>query len=434
MAGNPTARRGSAPVQRFPLAVHASGRYLVDAQGKPFFLHGDTPWSLAVQFTQAQIETYLTTRRAQGFNAIMYNMIEHHFSSQSPAYRSVGGHDPFTSMTNFAARNEPYWQINDYIVNRAHDLGMGVVANPAYWGFAATDEGWDTEVDAESDADLQDYGAFLANRYSRGNVIWCMGGDANGTGSTQRDKQWNIITGIRSVRTTDIITAHPAPSAGDAYSQWSGYIGSGFNLNFVYDNGTETYTDSGTAYGRSGPIPAFLGETRYENEAGSTVADQRRLAWSAILSGCLAGDFFGNNPVWGGGEPNVNGGGGATAALAALSSAGATSMGHLKALLDRHDWHKLVPKTDTSLITTSLGSGTSRIVGALASDGTFALIYTPSANFTVAMTAFTPSSVRARWYDPATGIYAAASGSPFANSGTQAFTAPGESVLVLDGG
>lgn len=70
---------------------------------------------------------------------------------------------------------------------------------------------------------------------------------------------------------------------------------------------------------------------------------------------------------------------------------------------------------------------------ARASDGSFAMIYTPGQNFTVAMSAMTSSSVRGRWYDPAAGSYSAASGSPYGNSGTQAFTAPGTRVLVLDG-
>lgn len=47
---------GLPPGNMFPLAVHASGRYLVDAQGTPFLIHGDTPWSIAVQLTDAEVD------------------------------------------------------------------------------------------------------------------------------------------------------------------------------------------------------------------------------------------------------------------------------------------------------------------------------------------------------------------------------------------
>jgi hypothetical protein len=67
------------------------------------------------------------------------------------------------------------------------------------------------------------------------------------------------------------------------------------------------------------------------------------------------------------------------------------------------------------------------------------MIITPSANFSVAMGQLTPSSVRARWFDPGNGTYTNDGASPLANSGTHAFTTPGTNsdsgtdwVLVLD--
>src|SRR5690606_38228500 len=166
----------------------------------------------------------------KGFNAILFNAIEHKFSDQTPAYENAEGEQPFTSMTDFASPNEDYWGLVDYIVNGAKSRGMVCIINPAYLGSGGGDEGWMTEVSAESNVDLQNYGAFLANRYTQGNVIWCMGGDYGGD-STERNKQWNIVTGIRSVRTTDLITGHGARTE-SAYSHWSGFTG--FSLNNIY--------------------------------------------------------------------------------------------------------------------------------------------------------------------------------------------------------
>ncbi len=412
------------PASVFPLSVSSNGRYLETARGGPFLMNGDTPWSIAVQLTHAQIDTYLDDRKAKGFNAILFNMIEHYHSSQSPAYENAqSSANPFTTMTDFSSPNETYWTTVDYIVNGCKDREMICMAQPAYLGFNGGSQGWDSEVDAESDADLEDYGEWLANRYTQGNIIWCMGGDYV---PPNPEKQWNIATGILNIDPEAIITAHGSRSSEEAYPDWSGQTG--FNLNNIYSDGVE-YDLAATAYARSGPIPFFLIEGYYE---GETATNYRRQAYVAILAGGC-GHFFGNNPIWGFGEPNANGGLGAQDALDNdLDTTYANDMTHLADLFAAYAWELLVPTTDTSLVTTSLGSGTSRVVPALASDGSFAMIWRQtSGTITVDMTAFTPSSVRVRTYDPTDGSYSTYSGSPFSNTGTQDFTF-GEGILVLD--
>lgn len=408
----------------FPLSVGADGRYLQTAAGAPFLIHGDTCWSLEVQASRAQVDTYLNDRQAKGFNAVMLELIEHRFSDQTPVWQNAEGNTPFTSMTDFSTPNNAYWGLVDYIISGILARGMVPFVNPAYLGFAGSDEGWDDEVTAETAGDLQTYGAFLANRYPH--VVWVMGGDDGGD-TTLRNKQWNIVTGIRSVRTTDLITGHGARTE-SAYTHWNGLAG--FNLNNIYSGGTE-YTLAATEYARSPALPCFLIEGRYDGD-GTTAAIVRRQPYAAILSGCLGGHFFGNQPIWDLGSVNWSTGG-VTAALASLSTTVTLQMAHWRSLFTAYAWHKLAPKTDTSLVTTSLGSGDTRVIPARASDGSFAMVFTPTVNFTVDMTAF-PASVRGRWYDTTAGTYSNASGTPFANTGTQAFTAPGERVLVLDGG
>lgn len=406
------------PASTFPLSVAPGGRYLQTASGQPFLVHGDTPWSIAVQLTRAQIDTYLDDRQAKGFNAILFNAIEHFYSDGSPAYRNAEGNVPFTTMTDFAAPNEAYWGLDDYIYNGALARGIQPFINPGYLGISGGSEGWMSEITAETAGDLQSYGAWLANRYPL--AVWSAGGDYGGT-TIERDKQWNIFTGIRSVNPSAIITGHGARTE-SAYPLWNGYTG--FNLNNIYTDGTE-YTYAATEYARTGPMPFVLLEGRYDGEG--TAVEVRRQPYAAVLSGAC-GHFFGNTPIWRFGSQGV----GAAASLGSLTTTGTTQMGYFRALMLAYAWEKLQPKTDTSLVTTTLGTGTSRIIPARASDGSFAMIWTPSVNFTVAMSALAPSSVRGRWYDPTTGAYSAASGSPFANTGTQAFTAPGERVLVLD--
>lgn len=428
--GPARATRGATP-NRFPLSV--SGRYLRKANGKPFIVVGDTPWTIEVQLTHAQIDEFLNHRRSVGINAILFELIEHKFSSQSPAYRNAAaGVDPFSSMSPVAwtSPTETYWRTVDYVINGALSRGIACFVCPAYLGFNGGDEGWMSDVTAASEADLQAYGAWLARRYTQGNIVWVMGGDYAGD-STERAKQWNIVTGMRTVRTDQIITGHPTRADATAYSKWDGYTG--FNLNNAYIPTTNIGDDRcATAYGQG--MPFVMIEGGYKGESTVTDASIRMSIWHAICSGAC-GAFMGENPIWGFGEPNMNGGDGAAAALASsLNSSAALQMRHFRTLVATYDVSKLVPKTDTSLVSSSLGtSGTSgRVCPALAGDGSFALVWTPSVAVTVVMTNFRQSSVRARWYDPSDGSFTTVSGSPFSNSGSQTMTPSTDCVLVLD--
>lgn len=424
----------------FPLRVDAGGRYLVDSAGQPFLIHGDTPWSIEVQLTHAQIDTYLNDRSVKGFTAILFEACEHYFSSQSPAWKNAqSGAIPFTTTTagqvSWGARVEEYWRTVDYIVNGAKARGIACFITPAYLGFgggggAVGDQGWNGAVTNASAADLISYGAFLASRYTQGNVVWVMGGDYAGS-QAERDKQWNIVTGIRSVRTTDLITGHTGRGDREAFPFWSRYAG--FNLNNTYGGqGALEYELAATAYARTGPMPFFFIEGDYDGD-GSPIMEVRRQAYESLLGGAC-GHFFGNTPIWGFGEPNANAGIGAAAALAsALSTPATLQIGHLRALFSAQAWWKLQPRTDTSLVTSALGTGSGRICPALARDGSFALIWKPTSGVaTVNMAALAPALVRARFFDTVAGTYSDVAGSPFANTGTRSFSWPGESVLVLD--
>ena len=400
------------------------------ASGEPFFVHGDTAWSIAVQLTPAQITSYLDDRQAKGFTAILFNAVEHLYSSQSPAWRNAAQQLPFAPYNNFAARVEAYWQVVDHVVAQANQRSMICIINPAYLGFGGGASGWTAELIAETTSDLQNYGAWLANRYAAAGVIWCLGGDYDGAQHPGLlAKQWNIVTGIRSVNPNAIVTAHGKRTQ-SAYSVWSGFVGLGFNLNTIYTDGSE-HGYAETEYARPGPTPFFLIEGFYDGETGGSLASCRRQAYVSVLSGAC-GHMFGNNPIWGFGEPNSNGGAGAASALStSLSTPATMQMAHVKTLFTTFSWWKLQPRVDASLVTSGLGVGTNRICPALASDGSFAMIWSTGGAFTVDMSALAPSAVQARWYNTSNGTFSAVSGSPFVNSGTVEFTPSGERVLVL---
>lgn len=420
-----------------PLRRDAGVRVLVDQAGAPFMLHGDACWSICVQLTRPQVDAYLNDRQAKGFTALLFNLIESVNSSQSPRHRNAEGNDPFVTMTDFTTPNAPYWDLIDYIIAGARDRGMVCVVNPAYLGFS--DDVWAAAVNAAPTSSLQTYGAWLATRYQGArfqNVIWCLGGDREPPNPA---KQWNIVTGIRSVTPNAVVTSHGVRSGEGvgAFAAWGSLPG--FNLSNTYTaEGTEA-ADARIEYVRSPVMPFINLEGEYDGEGG-TQFDCRRQAYASYLSGAC-GHIFGNNPIWEFGGLQYSNGIGAAAALASgLNTAATQQMTHVRSLLVPYAWHLLQPRADASLLTSALGSGVARICPALAADGTFAMIWKPATvAMSINMAALAPTSVRARWFDPGNGTFRVVSGSPFANAGTRVFADPGlnsvnasDWILVLD--
>lgn len=427
----------------FPLKVSPDKRYFVGANGRPFLIIGDAAWSLEVQLTRQQIEIYLNDRQAKGYTAVVFECMEHRFSSNTPIWQNAEGNIPFITMTassaTFESQVNAYWQLVDYVVNTCLARGLLCLIFPAYLGFnggagLATDEGWNGAVQAASSGNLQSYGAFLGARYTQPNIFWGEGGDYAGT-TGERDQAHNIATGIQSVQPNAKFVGHPSRGQ-SAYALWGpggqnyNYGGNFIGSTYCATDGADAYSLAATEYARPGPIPFIQLEDGYEGT--HTLTEFRRSKYGVMLSGGC-GFFGGNNPLWSFGDPNGGDGLGSAHALSLdLDTAGAQQVGYLASLLRSYAWWRMVPKTDASLVTSpGLGTGTGRIVPALSSDASFAMIFTPGATVTVDMTNFAQSSVRGRWFDPALGTYAAAGGSPYANTGAQAFAPPGGGTLVL---
>ena len=411
----------------FPLSVAPGGRYLQTKQGLPFYINGEAVWSLPVQCTRTQIDTVLDTLASNGVTGILITSHEHYYSDGSPAWRNKEGNLPFTNMNDWSTPNESYWQLMDYIIGGAKNRNMAVIITPAYLGYQGGVEGWNSTVQAMSNASLQAYGTFFENRYgSYGNVIYAMGGDYAGS-STERAKQWNFVTGARSVNPNILVTGH-GDRTQSAYSQWSSFLSSGFNLNCIYTDGTE-YTYGNTEYGRSPPMPYINFEGYYLGATFSsqnTTADMiRQFVATTAAGGC--GHIRGANPLWDFGSA-VGTGGGPAAAISGMVTPSLTAVKHWGNFLKLLPWWRMVPKQDASLVTTSLSSGTTRILPMLSNDSLSAYVWVPTAtSITMVMTNFKKSTMRVRWFDVTNGTYTTVGN--FANTGTQTFTHPGNNSL-----
>lgn len=405
-------QKEKAPV--FPLKISQNARYLVDQNEKPFFMNGDTPWSLAVTLKQDEVVSYLEQRSRQGFNAIIINLIEHYFGGPSNAY----GELPFTTPGDFSTPNEKYFAHADWIINKAAEQGMLVVLTPAYLGFLCAEQGWCQEMLASGPEKCREYGRFLGNRYKDfNNIIWMHGGDAE-AGRAMNELR-AIEEGIAEVDTVHLRTAHCSrqKSGLDCYDEpW-------LDINTTYSDCSQTPARIFDDYHRSRSMPFFYIEGTYENEGASQKCLRSQAYWTILGGG--SGHFFGNNPIWFLGDGWNE----------ALNSDGAQSMLYMRALFQSREWHKLIPDYQHELIISGYGDLNSNdyVSSAITSDGNTAISYLPSGNAVrVDLQKLSGSKIRAWWYDPATG-FVNEIGDFFSDS-IAAFTPPSSDdwILVLD--
>ncbi len=420
----------------FPLAVEAGKRYLVDAAGAPFLIHGDTAWSLIADLTREEVDLYLDDRRARGFNTLLVNLIEHRFAT-NPAANAYGDR-PFQGRTfaviaalaewlpqrlapygtslasrfaDYTSPNEAYFAHADWVLRRAAEKGFLVLLAPSYAGWHGGSQGWYRAMVANGPDRLRQYGAYLGRRYRDfTNILWVQGGDYD---PPDKDLVRAIALGIGEFDPRALHTAHGHPDS-LVIDYWQGepwlQVGSVYTYRPVYAAALE-------AYARPEPMPFFLIESAYENEQGITERDLRTQAYQAALSGA-AGQVFGNNPIW-----HFHGPGLIPARATwqqALDSRGARSMTHLRALMATIPWWLLAPDIDHALLTGGLGPEDARAVAARACDRSFAIVYLPtSREITIELGELAGPQVVARWYDPADGRFCTVSGSPFPATGSR---------------
>jgi hypothetical protein len=404
----------------YPLHIEAGKRYLLDAQNRPFLIQGDTPWSLIARLTRENVDLYLETRRQQGFNTVMVNLIEHQFTDNPP--NNAYGVGPFTKAGDFSTPNEAYFAHAEYVIAKANEKGMLVLLAPAYQGYQGGSEGWYQEMSANGATKLRAYGQWVANRFKNyDNILWVQGGDYNAPDKTLARA---IANGIRDVDTAGkwLQTFHAGRGTG-ALEYTNTTSDPWLNVNNIYTDAGTVVSEARGQYSGS-TMPFFLIEAGYENNDVDATG-LRAQAYQAVLSGGM-GQMMGNFPVWYFGSGWQS----------ALNSSGATTIGNLPKLFSSTGiaWQNLVPDGNGTVLTSSAGSGIDRIVATRASDGSSVLAYTYSGGtLTIDMSKLAGPNVNARWFNPATGAFTAVSGSPFANTGSRSFAAASgrDSVLVL---
>jgi hypothetical protein len=404
----------------FPLHLESGKRYLLDAQNRPFLIQGDSPWDLIAQLKREDVDFYLETRRQQGFNTVMVELIEHYYSDNPP--NNAYGIAPFTRAGDFSTPNEAYFAHAEYVIAKANEKGILVLLTPAYMGYNGGTDGWYAEMVANGTTKLRAYGQYVANRFrAYDNILWVQGGDRDVADKTLARA---IANGIRDIDTAGkwLQTFHG--DRGTSALEWLNTTSDPWlNVNNIYTTQDTVVTEARGQYSGS-TMPFLLIEGGYE---GLEIdgAGVRAQAYQAVLAGAM-GQLMGNFPVWYFGS----------GWQAALTTTGAATLGYLPELFRSTsiEWWNLVPDSNGTVLTSSAGSGLSGAAAARTNDGSAVLVFTPvSRTLTINMTKLSGSQVSARWFNPATGAFATISGSPFSNTGTRSFTSPSgrDSVLVL---
>jgi len=409
---------------RFPLRVEAGKRYLVDAQGQPFLVHGDSPWLLITNLTREQVVQYLDDRQAKGFNTLLVELIERHHSVNQPA--NFYGDFPFTAGNEFSPAVEAYFSHAEYVIAEARQRGMLVLLTPSYMGYAGRETGWYPAMGRAGNTLLRQYGQYVAARFQDyDNILWVHGGDYN---PPDRTRLRAVMDGIQDVETGSLHTFHG--SRGTSALGWAGTTEPWVEVNNIYTSKDTVIAEAQIEYQRATTMPYFLIEAGYEDETASPT-ETRQQAWQAVLSGA-AGQLMGQESIW----PFVPG-----VWQSQLNTEGASTLIHLRTLLESYNWWTLVPDFANAFLTGGVGTSAARAPAARAADGSFGIIYTRDVrDLTVSIGSLTGSRVQARWYDPTSGSYITISGSPFTKTASRVFRPAGTNargksdwVLVLNG-
>jgi hypothetical protein len=408
----------------FPLKASADHRYLVDQNNQPFLLIGDSPWSIIVQPSPAEVDHYLENRAAKGFNAMLVNLLEHKFSTQAP--NMSNGTPPFTASGDFATPNDAYFCYAEEVIDKAAKKGFVLLLCPAYLGYEGKDEGFFQEMVRCGPEKVRAYGRYVGKRFrSHPNIIWVVGGDF----TPPRNMRWTVdelAAGILEEDRTHLMTVH-CGRGGAAATQYPERSWLQLNDTYVYrDDLYGFFVEPDQCVPR---LPCFLIETCYEGEHQSTPDQIRRQAYWPLLCGQCGFDY-GNSPLWHFGSIGVYDKGGDW--VAAMDSRGGRDMAHAAAAFRDRPWWKLRPDYTHNVVTAGYGDfgKTNYVVTARSTDGKLAMSYlastgTGSRELTIDMSQLA-GPVAASWYNPTDGGLVPVSGSPFANSGSRQIKSPGD--------
>ena len=355
----------------YPLKVSTNHRYLVDQNGVPFLIAGDSPQSMIGNISTSDAKTYFDNRKAHGYNAVWVNLLCDSYTGCNADGSTYDGIQPFTTPGDLSTPNPAYFSRVDTILNEAAADGIVVFLDPAETG------GWLDTLRDNGVSEDYNYGVYLGNRYKNfPNIVWQSGNDFQTWDGVDDNYVTAVANGIRSVDPNHIqtIELNYCLSGSLDDPNWAPIIS--LDAAYTYN---PTYAEVLNEYNR-GSDPVFLVEAHYDgedvgcdvNEEGTPNVLRHQEYWT-MTSGA-AGQLYGSQ-YWrfqSGWQTGTD-------------SPGATQFGYMASFFRSLQWWNLVPDQDHTFVTAGYGTLSSGglvtqsnyVTAALTPDGTLGVAYLP---------------------------------------------------------
>jgi len=458
----------TAPAQVLPeIQVSNNHKFLKTSNGKPFFWLADTDWELFHRMDRQETESFLETRRKQGFNIIQAVALAEFDGIKSPNRYGdfpLVNEDPtqlaITPGIDSSNKDQyDYWDHVDFVFKTATAKGLYIGLLPT-WGDKLTRDWGDGPVIFNTE-NAMIYGRILGKRYGKYNVIWILGGDRPAVYEGRKENKgkqfddrpiWRAMAqGIaEGVGHDPFITYHPA---GATSSSKFLHNETWLDMNTFQSGHGARETESWTFVTKDLALdpqkPTLDMEPCYEDHPVNpwdgkwtkqrgyfSAYDVRARIYRSIFAGA-AGVTYGHHQIWQFLNKDlyapINIGDTLIGWQKAANAEGANQMQFLKKLMLSRPYDSRIP--DQSLIiSANTNSYVDRIEATRDSNGSYAMIYLPQNQpVNIDLNILSGKQIQAWWYDPRNGK--AIDGGVLTKTTKQPFTPPKDGkdwILVLD--
>ncbi len=190
------------PAFAFPKSVSSNHRYLLDQNGNPYMVVGDSPHSLGVNLSEAQMDQYFANRQAHGVNSAWIQVLCNTYAGGRADGSTYDGIIPFTTPNDFSTPNQAYFNRLVDMVNIAANHGVTVFLDPMETA------GWSSQYQSNGATKDYNFGVYLGNLFKNApNIVWFTGNDNGGwTDPVQDNEIISIVQGIKSTGATQLQT------------------------------------------------------------------------------------------------------------------------------------------------------------------------------------------------------------------------------------
>lgn len=425
-----------------------SGLHFTDTNGDPFLFRGYVIWGLLMNAGRwnggdwrLDLEDAVSGVAGTASNVLYTKPLGDISNGGAFANGDTwDGVSPFVGGDP-AVFNDTFWERSDYLFDLCAANSIAVAFNVAYSN--DIDSG---ALSGFTTGNWTSYGTSLAARYkTRPNLVWMMGGDYFDNANA------GITAMLNAIRTEGDTHTFGVQNFAESTSRFDIEDNSVFNtgtdnadFNFVYSYNV-IYRGIEYGHAETTPIPVLWGDGHFDQNSAADRKIMRDLVWWALSSGAC-GSIYGSEGTW-----SWSSGGLGNLTTDTFPNTDQPTIWDTFASLS--GWERLLPDTDSSLVTagrgtkgdyvtTSGGSGgvydandaqDTYVTASVTADGTLAVIYCPvSTTITVNDTEMV-AGYTATWIDPASGATTAETvGSSYTTPGANSLGG-NDWVLALEG-